>query len=449
MPLRNRYRLIGVICTGVVAILLPSMILTPAVGRAAYDYVDISNPSLQKIPIAVPVFHTPSGRPLEVAREASDLLASSLDFTGYFKILDRSLFLVGPNQGGVTGEDVAFKDWTRIGAELLVTGLIRVEEGLVEMELRLFDTVKGQLLVGKRYKGWPRDQKKMVRRFCNEIIHSLTGEWGYFDSRIAFISNGTGHKEIYIGDFNGADPQQFTRHSSIALFPAWSTDAKSLAYTCYARRGADIFIHPVSGRGDINVISKTGINSTPAWMPGKQNMLAATFSFTGDQEIYLISSDGAVVRKLTDQWGIDTSPAFSPDGKQMAFVSDRSGSPQIYIQDMENGRARRLTFQGGYNTQPRWSPRGDLIAYSSMEGGEINIYVIDPSGRRPRQLTRGAGKNESPDWSPDGSMIVYSSNREGPSRIYVMTAYGTDQRRLLSLPGEQTSPRWSPRLSRN
>lgn len=444
MRLRHPYRLFFIFAFALAA-LLPA----PNPGESAYDYVDISNPSLQKIPLAVPVFHTPSGRPLQAARDAADELAKNLDFTGYFQILDRHRFLVGPNQGGVTADNIDFKDWTRIGAELLVTGLLRVEEGLIEMELRLFDAVKGDLLVGKRYKGWPKDQQKMIRRFCNEIIHSLTGEWGYFDSRIAFISNGSGNKEIYISDFDGEDAKRFTHHNSITLFPAWSSDAKKLAYTSYARRGADLFIHPISGQGDVAVISKTGINSTPAWMPGKRDMLAATFSFTGDQDIYLISSSGAVARKLTDKWGIDTSPAFSPDGASMAFVSDRSGSPQVYIKNMESGQVRRLTFQGGYNTQPSWSPRGDFIAYSSMEGGEINIYVIDPAGRRPRQLTRGAGRNESPDWSPDGSMIVFSSTREGPSRIYVMTAYGTDQRRLLSLPGEQTSPKWSPRLSRN
>lgn len=439
MPL---HRTIGIICIAMAALLL-----VPHRSRGAYDYVDIRNPSLQKIPIAIPVFHTPSGRPLEVARSASDQLANNLDFTGYFQIIDRHQFLVGPNKGGVTADAIQFKDWTRIGAELLVTGFIRVEEGLIEMELRLFDAVKGEVLVGKRYRGWPRDQQKMIRRFCSEIIHSLTGEWGYFDSRIAFVSDGTGHKEIYICDFDGADPKRFTRHNSITLFPAWSSDAKHIAYTSYARGGPDLFIHPLAGQ-EITVISKERLNTTPAWVPGK-NLLAATFSFTGDQEIHLVSPNGNVTRNLTDHWGIDTSPSFSPDGGDMAFVSDRSGSPQVYIRDMGSGQVRRLTFQGGYNTQPSWSPRGDLIAYSAMEGGEINIYVIDTNGRRPRQLTQGAGRNESPSWSPDGSMIVFSSTREGPSRIYVMTAYGTDQRRLLSLSGQQTSPEWSPRLSRN
>jgi TolB protein len=436
------HRTIGIVC-----IAMAALFLVPAPGQGAYDYVDISNPSLQKIPIAIPIFHTPSGRPLEIAREAANALSRNLSFTGYFQIIDRGRFLVGPNQGGVTAEEIAFKDWTRIGAELLVTGLVRVEEGLAEMELRLLDTVKGELLVGKRYRGWPKDMEKMIRRFCNEIIHALTGEWGYFDSRIAFVSNGPGNKEIFISDFDGTDPRQFTRHDSITLSPAWSPDAKKIAYTSYARRGPDLFIRPLDG-GDVVVVSKPRINITPAWLPGK-NMLAATFSFTGDQEIHLVTPDGSVTRKLTDHWGIDTSPSFSPDAKEMAFVSDRSGSPQIYIRNMSSGQVRRLTFEGGYNTQPSWSPRGDLIAYSSMGGGEINIHTIDPAGRRPRQLTRSAGRNESPDWSPDGSMIVFSSTREGASRIYVMTAYGTDQRRLLSLPGEQTSPRWSPRLSRN
>jgi len=158
---------------------------------------------------------------------------------------------------------------------------------------------------------------------------------------------------------------------------------------------------------------------------------------------------GRIIRQLTENIGIDTSPSWSPDGTRFAFVSDRAGSPQIYVKDTGSGSVRRLTFQGRYNTQPSWSPKGDQIAYSSFAGSEINIQVIDTQGRSPIQLTRGARQNEAPSWSPDGSMIVFSSNREGAFRIYVMTAYGTDQRRLLTLPGEQTNPKWSPRITNN
>lgn len=418
----------------------------PVQAQRDYDYVDIQNPSLQKIPIAVPPFRIfPAGRP-DVSRDGADRLSSYLDFTGYFKILDGADSVMSPDEMGLTEADVRFKEWTRIGAELLVTAGVRMgEDGVIEMELRLLDTVKGAMLVGKRYKGWLKDQDRMIRRFAGEIIHVLTGEWGVFDTRIAFVSTGTGHKEIFVCDFDGENVRQLTRHGSITLSPAWSSDGQWIAYTSYAGGKPEIYVrHMSENRG--SVIANRGLNATPEWVPGKA-MLGATFSHEGDPEIYLLTREGKVTKRLTDNWGIDTSPTWSPDGSRMAFVSDRSGSPQIYIQDLSTGDTQRLTFDGRYNTQPGWSPRGDQIAYSGMKDGEINIYVIGLDGGPPVQLTRGERQNESPSWSPDGSMIVFCSTRQGPSRIFVMTAYGTDQRRLLTLPGEQTDPSWSPRMS--
>ncbi len=426
------------------AIAIAAVLAIAGEARAAYDYVDISNPSLRKIPMAVSDFKTQPPDRAALGREGGELLEKNLDFTGYFSMIPEGRFPADPSAMGLTEAEIDFKIWTRAGAELLVTGLARVDSEIVELELRLFDTVKGSLLVGKRYRGWHKDMERMIRRFCGEIIHALTGEWGFFNSRIAFVSNGAGNKEIYTCDFDGANVRQVTHQKSIALFPAWSPDGRRLAYTAYGRGRPEIYIQPLDGRQGA-IVSKKGINSTPVWVPG-QSQMAATFSFDGDQDIYMFTEGGQITRRLTEQWGIDTSPAWSPDGSRMAFVSDRSGSPQIYIREMAGG-IRRLTFSGGYNTQPAWSPRGDQIAYSSMEGGQINIYVTDLDGRRPRRLTAGGRSNESPSWSPDGSMIVFSSNREGPFRIYVMTAHGTDQRRLLSLPGEQTGPAWSPRMS--
>lgn len=418
--------------------------LSPALADAQYDYVDIRNPSLRKIPVAVPLFKiNPKAAALPV--NPSDRTAGYLDFTGFFKILDRGMFLMDPADPVTDETSINFKNWTTIGAELMITGNVTVTDDLIEMELRLFDPFKGQLVVGKRYKGWVKDTDRIVRRFCSEVIHHLTGNWGVFNSEIAFISTGTGHKEIFVCDFDGGQPRQMTRLDSITLTPAWSSDGKWLAFTSYAKKHPDLYIKNMAeNRG--TVFSKKGINTTPAWFPG-EFILAATLSFTGDQDIYLLSGDGKIIRQLTKQWGIDTSPTWSPDGKQMAFVSSRSGSPQIYVKNMATGHEQRLTFEGKYNTQPSWSPRGDRIAYSSIEGGEINIHVFDLEQRVPIRLTYGSGKNESPTWSPDGSLIAFSSSRDGASRIYVMTGYGTDQRKLLTLPGEQFSPAWSPNIS--
>jgi len=421
------------------------LLLTAGTGLAQteYEYIDISNPFLRKIPLAVPWFKVTSGHAAEheSAREAADLISETLEFTGYFKILDRGSFLADPLNPEILAANISFRNWTGIGAELLITGGILVKDDIVEMELRLFDTFKERLLVGKRYKGWLKDQRQMTRRFCSEVIFHLTGNRGVFDSQIAFISTGTGHKEIYICEFDGYRPSQFTYNKNINLFPAWSTDTNWLAYTSYVKGKPDLYIKSLEEKRGAT-IAKEGLQITPAWVPGKFQ-LAATLSFSGDQEIYLLTGTGKIIKRLTHSRGIDVEPTWSPDGKRMAFVSKRSGSPQIYIMDIDSGRVERLTFEGRYNTEPDWSPNGDKIAYSGMAAGEINIYTIDVDGGDPMQLTQNQGSNESPSWSPDSSLIVFSSTREGLSKIYVMTAYGTDQRRLLSLPGKQSSPAWS------
>ncbi len=407
-----------------------------------HDYIDISNPFLRKIPIAIPYLTSNDRNPpeQEMAVRIADQLSKSLEFTAYFKILDRDAFLVDQNSDWA-GSGVKFGNWTAIGAELLITGSVKLRDGLIEVELRLYDTFKEQMVVGKRYKGWIDDQRRIVHRFCSEVIYILTGDRGLFESKIAFESKHKEKKEIFTCGFDGYRPTQFTKNKTINLTPAWSSDSQWLAYTSYVRGKPDLYIKNVKEKRG-TIVAKKGINTTPAWVPGKFS-LAATLSYQGDPEIYLLTGTGKIIKRLTNNYGIDISPNFSPDGKKMAFVSNRSGSPQIYIKDLDSGQVNRLTYEGKYNTSPSWSPKGDRIAYSGMHDGVFDIFVIRADGSGLYQLTENTGDNESPSWSPDGSLMVFSSTRLGLSRIYVMTAFGTDQRLLLAIPGEQTNPEWS------
>ncbi len=431
-------------------LILLVIVLQPAPDARAVRYHEgvIDKPSIRKIPIAIPYFKAVQGNQAELplVRAASDQMVEVLSFTGYFKMLDRMAYLSDPQKDDIEVTPTDFRRWTSIGAELLITGSLRIQENQLLMELRLFDTVRGSRLAGKRYVGRPgearKDIREMIRRFAGEVIYAVTGRRGYFNSRIAFTSTHKSGKEIHICDFNGENPVQLTRNNSINLFPDWSADGNWLAYTSYAGGKPEIRIrHLYQQRGF--TVSQDGTNMTPAWAPDRLAM-AAALSFTGDQEIYLLTGEGKMITRLTRNVGIDISPTWSPDGKRLAFVSDRSGGPQIYVIDIETRYVQRLTYEGKYNTQPAWSPRGNKIVYSAMHGNQTDICVVDVKGGKPMCLTRGARRNESPSWSPDGSMIVFSSTREGPSRLYVMTAFGTEQRRLLTLPGRQADPSWSP-----
>ncbi|MCJ7772965.1 MAG: DPP IV N-terminal domain-containing protein [Desulfobacterales bacterium] len=359
---------------------------------ADYDYIDINSPSMRKIPLAVPLFKSLASNrsELRVSEEASALLTETLDFTGYFKMLDRKAFLSDPQKDGITTQSINFQNWTVIGSELLITGGVLMKGDTIQMELRLFDTFKGALIVGKRYKGGSIHQRKMIRRFCSEVIYHLTGNKGFFNSKIAFVSTSSKTKEIYTCEFDGYGSKRFTHANSISFFPSWSSDGNWLAYTSYKKGKPDIYIQHLT-ENKVYEINEKGMNIAPAWAPNTDE-LAATLSFSGDQEIYLLTGKGKIIKKLTNSKGTDVSPAWSPDGKKMAFVSDRAGSPQIFIKDFRTGRVKRLTFQGNYNTQPSWSPKGDKIAYTGRNG-HMNISIIGVDGNDLVQLTQNSGNN--------------------------------------------------------
>ncbi len=431
----RRFLMVGVISVWVFA---------PMVLHAQTTYINIKDPFIRKVPLAVPVFKPfPDGG--DAARHgdtARTILVEGMAFTGYIDVMDPATFRENPSVTGITGSDLHFKKWTTIGAELLVTGGIAEQEGNIRLELRLFDPFKEKLVVGKVYTGREADLRTMVHRFCGEISLYLTGKRGVFGSRIAFVSRVGENKEIFISDFDGYAPRQETHHKSITLSPSLSWDGQWVAYTSYVNGKPDIFVRNLKTRVGIPIAYK-GMNITPSWVPGKFE-LTATLSLDGDQEIYLLSGKGDILKRLTRSWGIDVSPRVSPDGEKVVFVSRRGGTPQIYIKNLVTGEVMRVTFQGKYNTSPAWSPLGDKLAYVGIVKNQIDIYVTDFRGLAPVQLTRDQGDNEDPSWSPDGSLIVFSSTREGTSKIYVMTARGGEPRRLIDLPGAQTDPEWSP-----
>ncbi len=408
-------------------------------------YINVGNPLLKKAPVAVPDFKAMSGSVEEVkdGKTAVQILTEALNFTGYLKTMDPVAFLANPAQSGIQLSEINFRDWKGIGAEYLITGGVIVESpGNVKFELRLFDTFNSKLLVGKVYTGSESQIRRMIHMFCSEISFALTGKYGVFNTEMAFVSTVDGNKEIFTCDFDGQNIKQITFHKSITLSPSWSSDGKWLAYVSYAKGKPDIFIKNLQeNRGAI--VNFKGMNISPDWMPG-QLKLAAALSFSGDQEIYLLTINGEVIKRLTDSLGIDVSPKFSPDGQKIAFTSKRTGTPQIYIQDIDSGSVKRLTFNGLNNTSAAWSPDGRKIAYVGIEKNDINIFVMSIDSGAPVQLTADSGDNEDPVWSPDGSMLAFTSTREGGvPRIFVMNASGTDQRRLLNMSGKQTQPDWS------
>ncbi|OQY02085.1 MAG: Tol-Pal system beta propeller repeat protein TolB [Desulfobacteraceae bacterium 4572_130] len=408
-----------------------------------YTYININNPFIKKIPVAIPDFKNRTSKEYKIdyGEKARQILVNGLSFTGYIKTINKGAYIYMPSKTGITKQEINFKNWTIIGAEFLITGVITEIKDNIKIELRLFDTFKENFILGKIYTGAKSDIRIMVHRFCSEISYYLTGEKGIFNSKLVFISTVKKNKEIFISDFDGYNPKQITHHKSITLSPSWSSDGQFVAYTSYVKGNPDIYIQNLK-KQKISRIGFKGVNITPDWVPNKL-VLAACLSYSGDHEIYLLTIKGKIIKRITNNWGIDISPEFSPDGKKIAFVSKRSGTPQIYIKDLDTNQVKRITFNGNYNTSPAWSLDGNRLAYIGVGKAHNNIYVIGTDGSQCIQLTNNAGNNEDPAWSSDSNLITFTSTREGVSRIYVMTASGDEQRCLLKLEGSQTDPEWS------
>jgi len=407
-------------------------------------YIDINAPSIEKIKIAIPDFRNLSsdGAGPELAVNLPAVLSNDLDLCGYFNPIEKTAFL-SEDGSAFTVEQIRFKDWSTIGADLLLKGGYSVIGQSVEVEVRLFDVFRGRQILGKRILGRTDDSRDLMHRLGNDIVYLLTGQQGIFLTKLAFVGTATGHKEIYVSDYDGHNVRQITNDKSIALLPRWSPQGDKLFYNSYKDGdGPALFMRDMVTGQTAKVSSRDGLNIGAAWAPDGQSA-ALCLSMDGEPDIYRIDLTGKILQRMTKSWDICVSPTFSPDGSRIAFVSNRAGNPQIYVRDLKEGREERLTFEGRYNTSPMWSSL-DRIAFTGSEDGLFNIYTIDPSGRGLRNLTIGQGNNEDASWSGNGRYLAFSSNRAGGYHIYIMTANGQNQRRITFLKGEQTSPSWSP-----
>ncbi len=401
--------------------------------------IDINSPSIQRLKVAVLDFKYISGggEKNRFRTTLPAILSNDLELSGYFQCIEKDAFLV-EDTTSIDPYRIRFRDWTAIGADLLIYGAYTIIGRLMEVEVRLYDVFSARQIFAKRFVGKVKRHRKIIHRISNEIIKAITGTEGIFLLKIAYVDNSTGYKEIYVSDIDGHNIEQITNDRGISLFPRLSPDGKRLLYCSYKKGGPMLYMKDIISGSEKDISSRKGLNIGASWSPdGKR--IALTMSEKDNPDIFIIDLNGNIIERVTNYWGIDVSPVFSPDGTRIAFVSNRSGSPQIYIKELESGLIRRLTFNGRYNTSPSWSKSG-RIAYAGMKNGKFDIYTIDPDGSNLRMLTSGPGNNEDPCWSPEGRYLFFSSNRTGKYRIYIMTSNGKNQRKITSGKGEQSSP---------
>lgn len=381
-------------------------------------------------------------------RSVRDVAMEDLAFSGLFDFLNPAAFLEDPNRAGAAPGSFKMSDWSSIGTEFLLKAKGSVEGGGASLEFYLYSVASGKQLLAKRYKATGDSLRKMAHTLANDVLFALTGKKGPFTSKIAFVSDKTGKKEVYIMDYDGFNPVKITQRFSHAMAPAWSPDGKDLVFTAITKnaknvRNHNLFLYNLP-TGKITMLSnRQGINSGAAYAPnGKQ--LALTMSFPGNPEIFLMDPDSKVVQRLTNAYGLDVDPSWSPDGKSIAFVSDRSGRPMVYKMEASGANVQRLTYAGHYNATPTWSPQGNKIAFAGWDAGKFDIFIMNPDGSAIERLTKNMGNNEDPDFAPDGYFIIYSSNRKGKRNLYLTNVDNTVHRQITSDFGNCEAPRWSP-----
>lgn len=401
-------------------------------------YIDLSAPTERRLPLAIGEFTktSPAGAlPDEasdrIGQTLSDTLRADLGFSGLFSVIDAK---------GI-GE-AAFKQCLSKNADALVAGVFSVDKEKLSIEVKLYDCVAGKLLFYRRYIGSTKNPRKLIHYFADQLYEALTGRRGVFSTRILFVSDKTGNKEVYSSDYDGGNVIQLTRNRHINISPQWSPDGGKVIYSSYKNGEPALYMLDLRTGKDTAVSARPGINIGARFSPDGARV-ALTLSGEKSPELHILTLATGVYTRLTDNYGIDVSPTWSPDGTRLAYTSDTSGNPHIFMIDLTVGKSTRLTYDGKYNSSPAWSPDGKHIAFSRSDDAGFAIWVMDASGGNERQLT-SEGNNQSPSWSPDNRHIIFSGTASGRTSLYIMQADGTGIRRIETGVGGESAPAWSP-----
>ena len=398
----------------------------------------------KKLNIVIPNFTVVGGTDTAgLGRSLPQVTAKDLTYSSLFSVVSDVPPIAAGDPAALRA---AFGNFAAAGAHAGLHGLLTLRGDRAEVEMRLHDLTSPEFrLISAKKIDMPAAQaRRLAHKIADEVVLQFTGEAGVADTKIAYVGMVSGHKELHMMDYDGANPTRVTSNNSINVSPVWSPDTRSLAFTSYMRGYPYLYrMFPFENRPVQVLAGFLGINSSPAFSPDGRSV-ALTLSRDGNPEVYVLNLGTGAFRRLTTYSGIDTEPTWSPTGREIAFVSERAGGAQIFVMDAEGANVRRVT-QAGFNTQPRWSPKGDTIAYTSRQGN-FDLWAVSPDGSNLRRLTAGPGNNEGASWAPNGRHLVFQSSRPGNYQLFTMLADGSEQQPLPRGPGESTSASWSPRL---
>jgi TolB protein len=408
--------------------------------------IDITRGNVDPMPIALPDLAGSS-----MGDDIMRVVSADLERSGLFKPIPKQGFIEQITTQTATPR---FADWRQISAQALVTGSA-VEEGGDKMRVsfRLWDVYGEEQIAGKEYNTFKNNWRRIAHIMADEIYKRLTGENGYFDSRIVYVAESGPDlkrvKRLAIMDQDGENHKFLTDGKFLVLTPRFSPNSQEILYMSYAGKQPRVYLRDLQTGREESLGTFEGMSFAPRFS-NDGSSIVMSIADGGNTQIYKMDLRSRRMIRLTSGSGIDTSPSYSPDGKQITFNSDRGGSQQLYVMNADGSDAKRISFGDGKYGTPVWSPRGDLIAFTKMSGGRFFIGVMRPDGSGERMLTESY-LDEGPSWAPNGRVIVFhrqqpnSGGRSGSTHMYTVDVTGYNLREVVS-PMDASDPAWSPLL---
>jgi TolB protein len=412
--------------------------------------VDITEGFRAPMPIAITDFAGDNPQEVQMGKDVTGVIAADLERSGLFKPIDQRAFIQNAASLRVMPN---FPDWRVINANALITGTAQMQgDGQLRVEFRLWDVFAGQQLVGLAYSTAPMHWRRLAHKISDAIYKRLTGEDGYFDTRVVYISEQgpatRRAKRLAIMDQDGANHRFLTDGRHLTLTPRFSPTLQEITYFAIVGDRPRVYLLSID-TGKQEVLGDfPGMTFAPRFSPDGQKVIMS-MAQDGNSEIYTMDLRTRKVTRLTNDLAIDTSPSYSPDGNQVVFNSDRGGSQQLYIMNADGSGVRRLSNGPGRYATPVWSPRGDYIAFTKMHQGQFYIGIMRPDGADERMLT-SAFLVEGPTWAPNGRVLMYyrqtpqdKQGRGGVARLYSIDITGHNEREVVT-PMDGSDPAWSP-----
>ena len=413
--------------------------------------IDITSGYTEPTPIGINDFIGFTEEEKDVAKQITKLVIADLNNSGLFKVIDPKAYIQRISNPNIMPK---FADWKIINAQALIIGSTKLEtNGNIRIEFRLWDVFAEQQMAGWAFNTARSNWRQISHRIADKVYERLTGEIGYFDTRIAYIAeSGPAKKRIKrlaIMDQDGANHRFLTNGTNLVLTPRFSPSQQELTYLSYIGRIPRVYLLDIeTGKQEI-VGDFPGMSFAPRFSPFGDQVIMSLAS-EGNSDIYSYNLKTNIRKQLTTYRGIDTSPSYAPNGKKIAFNSDRGGTPQIYVMNSNGKKIKRISFGKGNYSTPVWSPRGDYIAFTKFFNKTFYIGVMTPEGKGERIIAKGF-LVEGPTWTPNGRMIGYTKKdypikkKEGKTRIFLIDLTGFHEKEIIT-PLEASDPAWSPLL---